>query len=140
MPEETFSRVSIASQTEDDVRNETACAAESAPRQRRLVTFAQTSDTVNLRIRSHPNIQEGDSNLLEGLLSFLSGLAMNWFRGSRHPWCSFVEFARAGRQRFDDQDFQFTLCQEIHRRTQGEKESVTDYLTCMQALFTQKSP
>ena len=81
-----------------------------------------------------------DSDLLRVLPFFLTGLALNWFRGSRHRWRTFVEFARACRLRFGDQDFQFELRQEIHRRTQGEKESVADYLTCMQALFTRVVP
>ena len=37
-------------------------------------------------------------------------------------------------------DFQFELRQEIHRRTQGERERVADYLTCMTSLFDRVIP
>jgi len=46
----------------------------------------------------------------------------------------------AWRTRFGDPDFQFALRDEILRRTQGEHESVADYLMCMQALFDRLSP
>ena len=45
--EGTMSRVSIACQTEDEANIESTPAVESAPRQRRLVTFAQSADAVN---------------------------------------------------------------------------------------------
>ena len=50
-------------------------------------------------------------------------------------WRTFNQFAKAFRVRFGDSDFQFELRQEIHLRTQGEKESVSDYLTCMRVMF-----
>jgi len=43
-------------------------------------------------------------------------------------------------RRFGDPDFQFALRDEILRQTQGEHESVADYLTYMQALFDRLSP
>ena len=71
---------------------------------------------------------------------FLSGIALNWFRGSKHLWRTFRQFARAFKIRFGDSDFQFELRQEIHQRTQGEKESVSDYLTCMRVMFDKLTP
>ena len=51
------------------------------------------------------------------------------------PSNSSEKFARACRVRFGNSDFQFELRQEMYKRTQGEKESVSDYLTCMRAMF-----
>ena len=81
-----------------------------------------------------------DSDMLRVMPFFLTGIALSWFRGSRHLWLTFEEFARACRVRFGDSDFQFELRQEIYKRTQGEKESVSDYLTCMRAIFDRLIP
>ena len=81
-----------------------------------------------------------DANLLKVIPFFLSGIALNWFRGSKHLWRTFRQFARAFKIRFGDSDFQFELRQEIHQRTQGEKESVSDYLTCMRVMFDKLTP
>ena len=45
--EGTMSRVSIACQTEDEANIESTPAVKSTPKQRRLVTFAQSADAVN---------------------------------------------------------------------------------------------
>ena len=81
-----------------------------------------------------------DANLLRVIPFFLQGIALSWFRGSKHLWRTFEQFARAFRVRFGDSDFQFELRQEIHLRTQGERESVSDYLTCMRAMFDKLKP
>jgi len=39
-----------------------------------------------------------------------------------------------------DPDFQFALREEIMRKTQGEHESVADFLTCLRAMFDRLSP
>ena len=72
-----------------------------------------------------------DAGLLRLLPFFLSGIALNWYRTKQSNWHTFEQFASAFRTRFGDPDFQFELRQEIHKRTQGEKESVADYLTCI---------
>jgi len=82
----------------------------------------------------------GDEDLFRCLPFFLSGTALYWFRNRRSEWRSWGEFVVAWRTRFGDPDFQFALRDEILRRTQGEHESVADYLTCMQALFDRLSP
>ena len=81
-----------------------------------------------------------DANLLRVIPFFLQGIALSWFRGSKHLWRTFEQFARAFRVRFGDSDFQFELRQEIHLRTQGVRESVSDYLTCMRAMFDKLKP
>ena len=76
-----------------------------------------------------------DMDLLRVIPFFLTAIALSWYRGSKHLWRTFNQFARAFKVRFSDSDFQFELRQEIHQRTQGEKESVSDYLTCMRAIL-----
>ena len=85
-------------------------------------------------------IPVADEVILRLLPFFLSGIALSWFRSNRFRWRSFGQFAAAFRSRFGDSDFQFELRQEVHRRTQGEREPVADYLTCMIALFDRLEP
>lgn len=81
-----------------------------------------------------------DQGLFRCLPFFLSGTALHWFRTRRSEWQTWDQFVTAWRRRFGDPDFQYALRDEIFRRTQGEHESVADYLTCMQALFNRLSP
>lgn len=85
-------------------------------------------------------IHVSDQVLLQVLPFFLSGVALNWFRGSRHLWRNFEEFYYSFQSRFVDPDFQFELRQEVYRRTQGERESVSDFITCMLSLFDRIVP
>ena len=71
---------------------------------------------------------------------FLSGIALSWYRVNQSRWRDFSRFAAAFRSRFGDSDFQLQLRQEIHRRTQGEREPAADYLMCMMALFNRLEP
>ena len=70
----------------------------------------------------------------------MNGVALIWYRSSRQQWRNFIEFSIAFRTRFGDADFQFELRQEMYRLTQGELESVADYLTSMMALFDRVIP
>ena len=81
-----------------------------------------------------------DVDLLRVIPFFLTGIALSWFRSSKHLWRTFNQFAPAFKVRFGDSDFQFEIRQEIHQRTQGEKESVSDYLTCMRVMFDRLNP
>lgn len=81
-----------------------------------------------------------DDDILRILPFFLKGIAARWFDGHQDQLETFYQFSRACRDRFSNPDFQFELSQEIHRRTQGEYESVADYLTCMLSLFDRVSP
>lgn len=81
-----------------------------------------------------------DEDVFRCLPFFLSGTALHWYRARRNNWRSWGEFVLAWRARFGDPDFSFALRDEIMRRTQGEHEPVTDFITCMQALFDRLSP
>ena len=81
-----------------------------------------------------------DSDLLRVIPFFMSGIALNWFRSSKYLWRTYGDFDRACRISFSDPDLEFELRQEIYRRTQGERESVSDYLTCMKAMFDKLTP
>ncbi|KAL6421184.1 hypothetical protein ACFW04_013737 [Cataglyphis niger] len=78
-------------------------------------------------------------DILRCLPFFLSGIALHWFRGRRDRLSTWAAFRSAWRMRFGDPDFQFALRDEITRRTQGEQESVADYLTCLRAMYDRLS-
>ena len=52
----------------------------------------------------------------------------------------FNDFVQYFRSRFDDLEFQLELRQEIHHRTQGERERVADFITCMISFFDRVVP
>ena len=85
-------------------------------------------------------IPVSDADLFKSLPFFLSGIALHWFRSKRSQWRTWQEFESAWRSRFGKPDFQFALRDEVMRRTQGEHESVADFLTCMQGMFDRLSP
>ena len=60
---------------------------------------------------------------------FLSGIALYWYRNEHGRWRTWRDFESAWRARFGSPDFQFALRDEIMRRTQGERESVANFLT-----------
>ena len=68
-----------------------------------------------------------DSDLLRVMPFFLSGIALNWFRSSKYLWGTYKDFSRACLVRFGDPDFQYELRQEIYRRAQDERESVSGF-------------
>lgn len=82
----------------------------------------------------------GDEDLLNLLPFFLGEIATRWYDVNRNRWTSFEDFAVDCKNRFSDPDYQFELMQDIHRRTQGEYESVADFLTCMLSMFDKLSP
>ncbi|KAL6418197.1 hypothetical protein ACFW04_012280 [Cataglyphis niger] len=73
-------------------------------------------------------------DILRCLPFFLSGIALHWFRGRRDRLSTWAAFRFAWRIRFGDPDFQFALRDEITRQTQGEQESVADYLTAAEQI------
>lgn len=61
-----------------------------------------------MKIREgHSIVPVSDETLLQVMPFFLSGIALNWFRGSRHLWKTFEDFCYSFRSRFVDPDFQF---------------------------------
>ncbi|XP_077270206.1 uncharacterized protein LOC143901656 [Temnothorax americanus] len=101
----------------------------------------EDAETFLLRIEEGRElIPVADEDILRCLPFFLSGIALYWFRGKRERLTTWAAFKTAWRTRFGDPDFQFALRDEIMRRTQGEHETATDYLTCLNTLFDRLSP
>ena len=101
----------------------------------------EDAETFLLRIEEGRElIPVDDADVLRCLPFFLSGIALHWFRAKRERLPTWASFKSAWRARFGDPDFQFALRDEIMRRTQGERETVVDYLTCLNALFDRLSP
>lgn len=94
-----------------------------------------------IRIREGRRIAPiSDADLFKCLPFFLTGIALHWFRAKEGSWLSWREFESAWHIRFGDSDFQFALRDEIRGRTQGEHESVADYLTNLTAMFRRLDP
>ncbi|XP_011859224.1 PREDICTED: uncharacterized protein LOC105556732 [Vollenhovia emeryi] len=101
----------------------------------------EDAETFLLRIEEGCDlVPVSDEDILRCLPFFLTGIALHWFRGRRDRLTTWNAFTDAWRTRFGDPDFQFALRDEIMRRTQGEQESVADYLTCLRAMFDRLSP
>ena len=101
----------------------------------------EDAETFLMRIEEGRDlVPVADEDILRCLPFFLSGIALHWFRGRRDRLSTWAAFKSAWRTRFGDPDFQFALRDEITRRTQGEQESVADYLTCLRAMFDRLSP
>ena len=85
-------------------------------------------------------MQINDAELFGVLPFFLEGVALQWFRINAESWQNFMQFEQQWRTRFSDADFQYALWQEVHKRTQGEREPVADFLTCIKTMFNRMSP
>ena len=99
---------------------------------------ARGSDAEAFLVRSKEGralVSVSDDEIFKCIPFFLSGIALYWYRTARGQWRDWRDFEVAWRTRFGSPDFQFALRDEIIRRTQGEREPVADYLTCMRALF-----
>lgn len=81
-----------------------------------------------------------DNDLLGFAPFFLYGIAQIWYRNKHSRFQSWAECAGAFRRRFCDPDLQFSLREEILRRTQGLDEPIFDYLTCIRALSERVKP
>lgn len=81
-----------------------------------------------------------DEALFRCLPFFLDGVALQWFRTTRPEWRTYRDFEYSWQQRFSDPDFQNALREEVQRRTQGEREAVADYLTCIRTLMDRVHP
>lgn len=104
-------------------------------------TRGEDAETFLMRIEEGRDlVPVADEDILRCLPFFLSGIALHWFRGKRNRLTTWATFKSAWRTRFGDPDFQFALRDEIIRRTQGEQESVADYITCLRAMFDRLAP
>lgn len=81
-----------------------------------------------------------EAELLPCLPLMFSGIALVWYRGERGHLRTYRGFTKAFVSRFGDPDLQFTIREELIRRTQGEDEPVSDYLTCLRALLDRIDP
>jgi len=79
-----------------------------------------------------------DSDLFKYLPLFLSDMALYWVQLENENWRDWNDFETA--RRFGDPDYQYALCDEIFRQTQGEHESAVDHLMCLRTLLSRMSP
>ena len=76
-----------------------------------------------------------DDDLLRALPMLLQDVALLWFWISKDEWRNWSEFKTAFRRRFFNYDFAARVREQIFNRTQGQKESVDDYLTYLRGLI-----
>ncbi|XP_061720727.1 uncharacterized protein LOC133527644 [Cydia pomonella] len=65
--------------------------------------------------------------------------ALHWYRSVRDKVDSWSELAALLRKDFDQSDYDYRLDAEIRARTQGERESITIYLSIMDGMFSRLS-
>ena len=93
---------------------------------------SEHSDSFLMRLEEGKTLTRlQDNEIFSSIPFFLTGVALLWYRTKREEWRTFDDFTRAFRERFGAPDFQYALVEEIHRRTQGYNEPVSDYLTCI---------
>lgn len=81
-----------------------------------------------------------DTDLLDCIPLFLSGLAYHWYKIERGKWITWKACTEATLRHFGNPDLQWTLREEIRKRTQGNDEPIATFLTCMRNLFVQAVP
>lgn len=61
--------------------------------------------------------------------------ALGWFMAEKHNMRDYSDFIELFRKKFSSSDSQAKLWEEIQARTQGTGESISEYLTNIQAMF-----
>ncbi|XP_057336063.1 uncharacterized protein LOC130674678 [Microplitis mediator] len=72
-----------------------------------------------------------DEDLIKAIPFSLRGAALIWYRG---------RVKKAMRSRFADPDYQMSLREEISNRTQAREEPISQYIACMNGLFSRTDP
>lgn len=76
-----------------------------------------------------------DQDLYDSAIDLFSGKALNWYRANTHRFSNWFELSELLRKHYEPPDYKSRLFREILDRTQGQTESIIDYLTAMSSLF-----
>ncbi|XP_063540809.1 uncharacterized protein LOC134749720 [Cydia strobilella] len=79
------------------------------------------------------------SKILNYCTEIFQDNALHWYRSVRDKVDSWSELAALLRKDFDQSDYDYRLDTEIRGRTQGERESITIYLSIMDGMFSRLS-
>jgi len=74
-------------------------------------------------------------DLFHGVLEFLSGEALIWYRAEKYSLHNWEEFKCALRNEFLPADYEDLLWEEIRNRKQGDGERVGSFIHCMLGMF-----
>jgi hypothetical protein len=77
----------------------------------------------------------GDEAMLRAVPELLKGQAILWFRNNQSIWDTWEEFLTSFKERYPLVDIDDVLMEEIRLKTQGTKESVSDYVTAVRTLM-----
>ena len=76
-----------------------------------------------------------DAQILVSLPELFKGHTLLWLRNNKEQWSSWAEFVVVFRERFLPPDYEELLEEEIRLRTQGEDETVADFVNAQQTLM-----
>lgn len=93
------------------------------------VSFLERIEELTTCYQLQPNA------LLQVLPELLKGKALLWFRNNRDSWKTWPEFENQFRIQYLPARFQWRLEEEIRKRTQGSRETITEYVTALQTLL-----
>lgn len=79
--------------------------------------------------------QFSDTDLLLALPELLRDKVLLWYRNNKCFWCTWNDFVQAFKAQYLPPRFNFWLEEEIRSRTQGQKETVAEYVTAIQTLM-----
>lgn len=76
------------------------------------------------------------AEMLTSLPALLEGTPLLWYRLHRHSWRSWEDFILEFREEFEEPDYQERLAEEIRQRTQGPRESISEFVIKLQSLMS----
>lgn len=77
-------------------------------------------------------------DIIKVLPELLHGPALLWQRNNRMLWRNFSDFKSDFEMQYLPPDYKKTLTEEIHRRTQGDQESIKQYAVALCTLMRRK--
>lgn len=128
----------VQSNAQRQLDNSFARTIETMRRWNLKFSGTRTEDPENFLTRLNEGrsiVPISNAEFLKCLPFFFEGIALHWFRNEQGNWQSLADFVAAFRARFGPVDYQNALYYEIRNRTQGQSESVSDFMTCIKSLM-----
>lgn len=85
-------------------------------------------------LRQARNIPE--HHLLSAFSDLLEGSVLNWFRNNRNNFLEYSHLLSCLKEDFDIPDLDYKLRNEINQRTQAKNETIVNYISTMQGMFS----
>lgn len=81
-----------------------------------------------------------DADLMGALPDLLQGLALKWYRQEGARWTTWGQFETALRDQYGDEEFQDNLRVALKQRTQGDGETIADFIIHYRNLLDHAVP